>query len=117
MSQKPQLNGAHLRGHLETIALAALEAGEAHGFEVLRRVESSGDGALKLKEGSLYPALYRLEERGCLKARWEENPGGRKGPARRLYRLTAKGRRQLQAGREEWATFVSVIGSIVGAPA
>ncbi len=117
MSAQRQLSGAQLRGHLETIALAALEEGEAHGFEVLRRLEKSGSGALKLKEGSLYPALYRLEEQGSLKARWEENPGGRKGPARRIYRLTPKGRRQLQAGREEWAAFVSVIGSIVGAPA
>ena len=118
MSDSPQpLTGAQLRGHLETMALASLEEGEAHGFEVLRRLEKAGCGALKLKEGSLYPALYRLEKRGFLKARWEENPGGRKGPSRRVYRLTRKGRRQLQTGREEWAAFVGVIGSIVGAPA
>lgn len=117
VKQEPPLSGAQLRGHLETMALAALEEGEAHGFELLRRLEKSGCGALKLKEGSLYPALYRLEERGYLKARWEENPGGRKGPARRVYALTPKGRRQLQAGREEWTTFVAVIGSIIGAPA
>lgn len=111
------LTGAQLRGHLETMALASLEEGEAHGFEVLRRLERAGCGALKLKEGSLYPALYRLEERGSVKARVEENPGGRRGPARRVYALTPKGRRQLQRGREDWATLVSVIGSIVGAPA
>lgn len=111
------LTGALLRGHLETMALAALEEGEAHGFELLRRLERAGCGALRLKEGSLYPALYRLEERGCLKARWEENPGGRRGPARRVYRLTPKGRRHLEKGRREWAGFVAVIGSIIGAPA
>ena len=111
------LTGAQLRGHLETMALAALERGEAHGFEVLRRLEAAGCGALKLKEGSLYPALYRLEEQGAVKARWEENPGGRRGPARRVYSLTPKGRRCLRRGREDWALFVNVIGSIVGAPA
>lgn len=118
MADTPEpLSGAQLRGHLDTMALAALEEGEAHGFEVLRRLERDGCGVLRLKEGSLYPALYRLEERGCVKARWEENPGGRRGPARKVYRLTPKGRRELQRGREDWARFVSVIGSIVGAPA
>lgn len=111
------LSGSQLRGHLETMALAAIEEGEAHGFEVLRRLEEAGCGALRLKEGSLYPALYRLEERGCLRARWEENPGGRRGPARRVYRLTPKGRRHLEQGRREWAGFVAVLGSIIGAPA
>lgn len=111
------LTGSQLRGHLEIMALASLEEGEAHGFEVLRRLEAAGCGALRLKEGSLYPALYRLEERGCLKARWEENDGSRRGPARRVYRLTSKGRRHLQRGREQWVAFTQVIGSIVGAPA
>jgi DNA-binding PadR family transcriptional regulator len=114
---KAPLSGDQVRGHLETMALAALERGEAHGFEVLRRLEAAGCGALKLKEGSLYPALYRLEEQGAVKARWEENPGGRRGAARRVYRLTPKGHRRLRVGREEWAVFVNVIGSIVGAPA
>lgn len=115
-SLKP-LTGDQLRGRLETMALAALEEGEAHGFELLRRLERAGCGALRLKEGSLYPALYRLEERGCLKARWEENNGGRRGPARRVYRLTPKGKRELERGRAEWAAFVSIIGTIIGAPA
>lgn len=110
------LTGDQLRGRLETMALSVLEESEAHGFEVLKRLEKAGCGALKLKEGSLYPALYRLEERGLLKARWEENPGGRKGPARRIYRLTPKGHRQLERGRREWETFVAVIGGIIGAP-
>ena len=111
------ITGDQLRGRLETMALSVLEDEEAHGFEVLKRLDRAGCGALRLKEGSLYPALYRLEERGLVKARWEENPGGRKGPSRRVYRITPKGRRQLQRGREEWAAFVSIIGGIVGAPA
>lgn len=108
--------GNQLRGHLDTMVLSTLEKGEAHGFEVLRRLELAGCGALKLKEGSLYPALYRLEKEGLLKARWEEGDSGRRGPRRRLYQLTRKGRKQLQAGREEWTQFAKIIGQIVLGP-
>ena len=58
------IDGDKLRGHLETLILATLERGEAHGLEILRRLELGGCGLLKLKEGSLYPALYRLEAAG-----------------------------------------------------
>ena len=60
------ISGDALRGHLETMALASLEKGEAHGFEILRRLTEAGSGALKLKDGSLYPALYRLEQAGLI---------------------------------------------------
>jgi PadR family transcriptional regulator, regulatory protein PadR len=109
------ITGDTLRGHLETMALAALERGEAHGFEVWRRLEEAGCGALRLKEGSLYPALYRLEEAGLVKSAWEGGPGGRRGPRRRVYRLTKKGTRRLAEGRQEWRQFVSVVGNILGA--
>jgi PadR family transcriptional regulator PadR len=70
-----------------------------------------------LKEGSLYPALYRLEHAGLVEAAWEEETKGRRGARRRIYRLTAKGMRALTKGREEWMHFVKVIGGILGAPA
>ena len=108
--------GNQLRGHLETMILSVLDGQEAHGFEVLRRLESAGCGALKLKEGSLYPALYRLENDGLVKARWEEGDSGRRGPRRRLYQLTRKGRKQLQTGREQWSRFASIIGQIIVGP-
>ena len=66
------IDGDKLRGHLETLILATLERGEAHGLEILRRLELSGCGLLKLKEGSLYPALYRLESAGEVAAAWEQ---------------------------------------------
>ena len=69
-----------LRGHLETMALAALERGAAHGFEILRRLQEAGCGALRLKEGSLYPALYRLEEAGLIRSAWEEGTANRRVP-------------------------------------
>jgi DNA-binding PadR family transcriptional regulator len=111
------ITGDKLRGHLETVVLATLGHGEAHGLEILRRLEEAGCGLLRLKEGSLYPALYRLEAAGHVQAVWEDQPHGRRGARRRLYTLTAKGRRTLHAGRAEWQQFVRVLGGILGAPA
>ena len=111
------IEGDRLRGHLETMVLSVLERGEAHGLEILRRLDEAGCGLLRLKEGSLYPALYRLEEAGKVAAVWEDQPHGRRGCRRRIYRLTVKGKRELAAGREEWVNFVQVIGAIVGARA
>jgi len=111
------IGGDSLRGHLQPMILSVLEQGEAHGFEVWRRLENAGDGALKLREGSLYPALYRLEKSGFIKAHWEKEKRDRRGPRRRIYRLTGKGKRQLNAGREQWHQFVAVVGRIMEAPA
>jgi DNA-binding PadR family transcriptional regulator len=70
---------------------------------------------LRLKEGSVYPALYRLEREGLIKGTWESGQTERRGPRRRIYKLTRKGHAKLAAGREEWRQFVSVVGAIVGA--
>ncbi|HVT82404.1 MAG TPA: helix-turn-helix transcriptional regulator [Phycisphaerae bacterium] len=110
-----QIHGDNLRGHLETLILSALRRGDAHGFEILKRLENAGSGALKLKEGSLYPALYRLESGGLIKGNWEEGETQRRGPRRRIYHLTAKGGKRLEEAREEWQTLVRVIGGILGA--
>lgn len=111
------ISGDALRGHLEPMILAALETGAAHGFEILRRLTDAGSGALRLREGSLYPALYRLEEAGMIASEWEDESAPRRGPRRRVYELTRRGRGRLAAGREEWRRFVHVIGTILGAPA
>jgi len=110
------IQGDRIRGHLETMILAVLARGEAHGLEILHRLDEAGCGLLRLKEGSLYPALYRLEEAGQIAGAWEESPRGRRGARRRIYRLTSKGKRELAKGRQQWASFVRVIGAIVGAP-
>ena len=112
---KQRIERDALRGHLENLILAVLERGEAHGLEVLRRLEAAGCGALSLKEGTLYPALYRLEENGAVKAQWEDNAERARGPRRRIYRLTPKGKRQLANSREQFQEFVQVIGGILGA--
>jgi PadR family transcriptional regulator, regulatory protein PadR len=112
-----KIQGDALRGHLEKLVLAVLERGPGHGLEVLRRLEAGGCGALALKEGSLYPALYRMEASGLVKAEWEENEKRARGPRRRIYRLTPKGKKQLAHSREEFQQFVQVIGGILGAQA
>src|SRR5262245_37448111 len=109
------ISGDQLRGHLEVMALSTVERGATHGLEILRRLEEAGCGLLRLKEGSLYPALYRLEAAGEVKAVWEDEPHGRRGARRRIYRLTREGQRRLDKGRSEWRQFVHVIGGILGA--
>jgi PadR family transcriptional regulator, regulatory protein PadR len=111
------IRGDALRGHLETLILSALRRGEAHGFEILRRLEEAGSGALKLKEGSLYPAIYRLESAGMVRGNWEDNSTPRRGPRRRIYRLTQKGRRKFDQSRGEFRQMAAVIGGILGASA
>src|SRR6478752_272476 len=110
------ISGDALRGHLESMALASLEKGKAHGFEILRRLTAAGSGALRLREGSLYPALYRLEEAGLIASAWEDASAPRRGPRKRVYRITKQGTRRLAAGRAEWQQFVQVVGTILGAP-
>src|SRR2546421_6282552 len=99
------IRGDALRGHLETMVLSVLERGEAHGLEILRRLEAAGCGLLHLKEGSLYPALYRLEDARKIEAVWEEGPHGRRGARRRIYRLTGKGKRELTKSRQDLVRF------------
>ena len=108
------ITGDHLRGHLDTMILATLEDGEAHGLGVLQRLEAAGCGLLKLKEGSLYPALYRLEAAGLVASSEQPVPAGQKGAPRRIYRLTRKGKGTLAQGRQQWSEFVSVISGILG---
>jgi DNA-binding PadR family transcriptional regulator len=108
------IRGDALRGHLEAMVLSVLERGETHGFEIVNRLRAAGEGSLELREGSVYPALYRLEASGQVKARWESANSGRRGPRRRLYRLTRKGEAALNRARGEWRQFVSVVGGIVG---
>jgi PadR family transcriptional regulator len=90
------------------MVLSTLERGEAHGLEILHRLEEVGCGLLRLKEGSLYPALYRLEAAGAVKAVWEPEPHGRRGARRRIYRLTPiKGsKRQARRPCSGWLSWV-----------
>jgi PadR family transcriptional regulator PadR len=101
-----EITGDKLRGHVASLILSSLENSEAHGLEIVKRIEAAGSGALNMKEGSLYPALYRLEKSGLIT--------GRRGARRRLYQLTKKGKRQLQDARQDWAFFVSIMNPALG---
>jgi DNA-binding PadR family transcriptional regulator len=112
-SRMIQFSNEILRGHLELLVLATLARGGAHGFEVMRRLNEEGRGAFAMKEGTLYPVLYRLERQGLIRGDWEPEDAPRKGPRRKQYVLTDKGQKALATRRDDWRAFVSLVGTIV----
>lgn len=104
-----------IRGHLETMVLAVVEHEDTHGFEIIRRLEDAGVGTLRMQEGTLYPVLYRMEAAGWVEARWEDGSIKRRGPRRRIYSVTDKGKLELARRRGEWQQFVTVVGHIISA--
>src|SRR6478736_4709749 len=92
------------KGSAELIILSIVEARARHGYEISKLIEERSGGRLTFHVASLYPLLYRLEERGWLQGRWVEKPGQRR---RRFYALTAEGRRVLASQRTTWKTFVT----------
>ena len=99
------------KGSAELIILSIVEARPRHGYEISRLIDVRSGGTLTFHVASLYPLLYRLEERGWLQGSWVEKPGQRR---RRFYRLTTEGRRVLMRQRKTWRTFVRAIGLITG---
>src|SRR6185312_11725342 len=102
-----------LHGTLDVLVLKTLSWGPRHGYAIARWLEDTTDDAIQVEEGSLYPALYRLERRGLIEAEWGTSDIGRKA---KIYRLTPAGRRQLRAETAEWAEFVRAV-SVVLLPA
>ena len=99
------------KGSAELIILSIVEARARHGYEISKLIETCSAGELKFHVASLYPLLYRLEERGWLQGRWVEKKGQRR---RRFYSLTAEGRRVLARQRDTWRSFVHAMGRITG---
>jgi PadR family transcriptional regulator, regulatory protein PadR len=99
------------KGSAELIILSIVEARPRHGYEISGLIEQRSAGQLKFHVASLYPLLYRLEERGWLQGRWVEKPGQRR---RRFYSLTPEGRRVLVRQRATWKTFVEAMKLITG---
>jgi transcriptional regulator len=95
-----------LKGHVDLLLLAALDQGPAHGYAILETVRSRSAGAFELAEGTVYPALYRLERRGLLRSEWDESGGARK---RRVYRLTRTGAAELASQRSRWERYVTAM--------
>src|SRR3954449_10425735 len=99
------------KGSAELLILSLLEVRPRHGYEISKLIETRSNGAVRFNVASLYPLLYRLEDRGSTQARWVEKSGQR---PRRYYRLTAAGRKVLAERRTGWASFVDAIHRITG---
>ena len=99
------------KGSAELIILSIVETHARHGYEISRQIETRSGGQIKFHVASLYPLLYRLEERGWLKGRWVEKQGERR---RRFYNLTDEGRLVLDQQRDTWKNFVHAMGLITG---
>lgn len=99
-----------LKGHLDNILLAVLEPGPAHGYAIIESIRQRSDGSFDLPEGTIYPALHRLEVAGLLKSRWIDPPTGRK---RRVYELTQSGTEALAARRAGWSRFSGAVNALL----
>jgi PadR family transcriptional regulator PadR len=99
-----------LQGTLDMLILKALSLGPMHGYGVGQRIMQLAEDLLRVEEGSLYPALYRLEERGWIESEWGTSENNRRA---RFYRLTRAGRKQLQVEEENWQRFVLAIGKVM----
>jgi transcriptional regulator len=101
-----------LQGTLDLLILKALAHGALHGWAISKRIQQMSKEALSVTQGSLYPALYRLEDRGWIAGGEAESPEGRRI---RVYRLTAAGRRQLADEVEAWRTFAQAMNHVIRA--
>ena len=104
------MEGEMLKGHLDLIVLAALSARPAHGYAVIEEIRRKSGQAFDLPEGTIYPALHRLEAAGLLASRWVTSDAGRQ---RRVYALTRRGDRALAERRVVWRQFSEAIGGLL----
>lgn len=98
------------RGHLDLLLLGVLAHGPRHGYAVIADLRDHTDGAFELTEGTVYPALHRLQDSGRLASDWEDVAGRR----RRIYRITEAGRRALAAETTRWQSFAAAVDAVVG---
>lgn len=103
---------AILPGTLDLLILKAVSLGKEHGYGVLLRIEQISGGNLGIEQGALYPALYRLETKGWIKAEWGISDNNRRA---KFYELTATGRKQLKAETESWRRTVEAMSLALGA--
>ena len=103
-----------LQGTLDMLVLKAVSLGPLHGYGVLLRIQQISRDRLEVQQGSLYPALYRLEHEGWIAGEWGQSQNKRRA---RYYRLTAAGRRRLETETKKWNQFAEVIGVILNTAA
>jgi PadR family transcriptional regulator PadR len=99
-----------LYGTLDALVLKTLAGGPRHGYSIAKWLEDASGEALTVEEGSLYPALYRMEKRGWVEAEWGASELGRKA---KFYKLTRAGREQLRVETAEWKAFVAVVSGVL----
>ena len=99
-----------LHGTLDALVLKTLSWGPRHGYAIARWLEETTAESIRVEEGSLYPALYRMEKRGWIEAEWGMSEIGRKA---KIYKLTTAGRRQLKAETEEWSAFARAVSAVL----
>src|SRR5882672_5578229 len=99
-----------LHGTLDTLVLKTLSGGRRHGYAIARTIEDATQGVVDIEEGSLYPALYRMERKGWIEAEWGLSELGRRA---KFYRLTPKGRRRLTTQTAEWTRFAAAISRVL----
>ena len=99
-----------LRGTLDLLILKVLASEAAHGYTIARRIHARSEGVILVEEGSLYPALHRLERRGWLEAEWGSSEGNRRA---KFYRLSRSGRRELAARERDWTSMARAIGGVL----
>jgi transcriptional regulator len=99
-----------LRGTLDILVLQTLTAGPRHGYAIARWLAEESSDAVRVEEGSLYPALYRLEERGLVSSEWRSSDGGR---AAKFYKLTPQGRKHLRVETADWLVFAKAVTRIL----
>ena len=99
-----------LQGTLDLLVLRTLRAGPQHGWAISERIQQISEEVLQVNQGSLYPALHRLEQRGWIKAEWGVSELGRRA---RFYHLTASGRKQLEVETADWSRLTGAIGKIL----
>jgi PadR family transcriptional regulator, regulatory protein PadR len=107
----PDVGNQLKRGSAELLILALLEERQRHGYDIARLIEQRSDGAISFHVASLYPTLYRLEDKGLIEGRWVERAGQRR---RRYYRITAAGRRILASQRTVWEQFFLALNRVAG---
>jgi PadR family transcriptional regulator, regulatory protein PadR len=104
--------GERLKGHLDGLLLAVLEAGPQHGYGVIQTLAARTDGTFDLPSGTVYPVLHRLMAAGLIEGEWSRVDGRR----RLTYRLTDRGRRVLEEERGSWRSFAGAVSSLLGSP-
>ncbi len=111
MGKKDQPDGEMLKGTLDMMILRTLVGGDAHGHTIAKVIERTSEDILEVEQGSLYPALHRLEDRGWVSSRWGPSENNRKA---KFYRLTTAGRKQLARETSRWRQMARAIGLVMG---